>query len=158
MNRLSLLVVAVLCAPAFADTASNAAGPEATVQRFLDSFNKGDVDAAQATQFGDVVIVDEFAPFVWQGEGAFGRWLEALTKHDSAAGVTDGHMALGDTIRREVSGDRAYLVVATVYSFRENGNAMRAPARMTFALQKEGPDWRIGAWTYSAPRGTPAGP
>lgn len=63
----------------------------------------------------------------WHGEGAFKRWLDALTERDAAGGVTGGHI-------------------------QENGVAMQAPAQMTFALQKEGADWRISAWTYAAPR------
>lgn len=158
MKRLPLLVVAMLCGNAFADMASSRADPAATVQTFLNSFNSGDIDTVESTQLGNVVIVDEFAPFVWQGDGAFRRWLDDLTKHDSAAGISDGHMAMGDTIRQEVSGDHAYLVISTVYSFRENGAAMRASAHMTFALRQDGSDWRIAAWTYSAPGAAPAEP
>jgi hypothetical protein len=44
--------------------------------------------------------------------------------------------------------------MATVYTFKKNGVAMRAPAQMTFALQKE----EAQRGPYSAPRGTPLKP
>ncbi len=154
MKNLILILCLTLGGSALAATPSGQAADP--IRKFLDSFNDGDIDGAAATQVNDVAIVDEFAPFQWQGAGAFRRWFDGLTKHDAAGGVTDGHMAMGDTIREEVSGDHAYVVLATVYTFKQNGAAMRAPAQMTFALQKGDAGWRISAWTYSAPRATPA--
>lgn len=155
MKNLILILCITFSGSALAATSGQ---PMDAVHKFLDSFNSGDIDGAAATQTNDVAIVDEFAPFQWQGDGAFKRWFDRLTQHDTAGGVTDGHMAMGNTIREEVSGDRAYVVVATVYTFKQNGAAMRAPAQMTFALTKGDAGWRISAWTYSAPSATPATP
>jgi len=152
MKRLLLVFGILVSGHVFA--ASSDMEPAAVVRLFLASFNAGNTDAAAATQTDDVAIVDEFAPFRWGGAGAFGRWLTALTAHDEAGGVTDGHMEMGDIVRTEVAGDAAYLVVRTVYSFKEKGVPMEAPAHMTFALRKEADGWRISAWTYSAPPAT----
>ncbi len=156
MKRLFLVLCVAISGSALAATSIEA--PASAVHKFLDSFNQGDVAGAEAAHLSNVFIVDEFAPFQWQGDGAFKKWLDTLTKHDVAGGVTDGHMAMGNTIREEVSGDRAYIVMATVYTFKEHGVQMQASAQMTFALQKEDAGWRISAWTYSAPRGAPAKP
>jgi ketosteroid isomerase-like protein len=149
-------LILALCLTLSGSALAAASGqPADTIRTFLDGFNNGDIEAAAATQVNDVAIVDEFAPFQWQGDGAFKRWFDRLSKHDAAGGVTDGHMAVGNTIRDEVSGDRAYVVLETVYTFKQNGIPMRAPAQMTFALQHNDTGWRISAWTYAAPSATP---
>jgi hypothetical protein len=127
-------------------------GAVATVRQFIDSFNVGNVDAARATHVAEPVIVDEFPPYLWQGAGAFDAWLASLGKHDTAHGVTDQSMNLGDVIREETDADGAYVVMAAVYSFKEQGAAKSAQGQMTFALRKGADGWRIAAWTYAAPR------
>lgn len=156
MKGLFLVLCMAITGNAFA--ASSDEQPEAAIHQFLDSFNNGDLEGAQAAHADSVVIVDEVPPFQWRGEDAFKTWLDDLTKYDAANGVTDGHMAMGDTIRQDLSGDSAYIVMATVYSFKEHGVAVHAAAQMTFALRKADAGWRISAWTYSAPSGTPVQP
>ncbi len=154
MNRIVLATCVLLAGNAFAQAQS---GPTEVVMQFLASFNAGDVDGAAATNAIDVVIVDELPPYQWQGEGAFGRWLADLGKHDEAAGVSNGHMAVGKTVREEIGPNSAYIVLSTVYQFLQNGTAMEAPGHMTFALRLGADGWRISAWTYSAPAGSPVG-
>jgi ketosteroid isomerase-like protein len=144
-----------LCATWSAATfAGDAADPVATVRQFIDSFDKGDIKAAAATHAADVAIIDEVPPYQWQGHDAFKTWLDDLTKHDTDAGVTDGNVELGNTIREEVSGDHAYVVMASDYSFKQKGAAMHEPSQMTFALRKEKDGWRIVAWTFAGPKAT----
>jgi ketosteroid isomerase-like protein len=156
MKRYAMILAALVAIMA-ATTALAADGPPAiaTVQRFLEAFNKGDLKAAEATHATEVAIVDEIPPYHWKGREAFKGWLADLTEHDMAHEVTDGSMKLGATIREETSGDAAYVVVATEYGFKEKGTSMRAPAQMTFALKKDKGLWRIVGWTYAGPKATP---
>jgi ketosteroid isomerase-like protein len=129
---------------------------EAAIHRFIDSFNKGDTKGAEAAHVTtDLVIIDEVPPFQWQGANAFKTWLADLTKHDEAAGVTDGKVTLGAPIRQEIAGDRAYVVMDVTYSYKSRGIPVEAAAQNTFVLRKEADGWRIGGWTYS---GAPAMP
>ena len=50
--------------------------PFATVQKFIESFNKGDAAAAAATHSAtaDLSIVDEVPPYQWNGAQAFQSW------------------------------------------------------------------------------------
>lgn len=152
------LLAALVAALMFTTGAGAADGPPplATVQRFLEAFNKGDLKAAEATHATEVAIVDEIPPFHWKGREAFKAWLADLTEHDLAREVTDGNMKLGATIREETSHDAAYVVVATEYGFKEKGTPMRAASQMTFALKKDKGLWRIVGWTWAGPRATPA--
>jgi len=149
-------LVLIACALfATAVVAAEKSEPSATVHQFIDAFNKGDIKAAEATHAADVAIVDEVAPYQWQGHGAFEAWLDALTKHDTANGVTDGNVKLGNAIREEVTGDHAYVVMASEYAFKQKGVPMKEPSQMTFALRNERDGWRIVAWTFAGPKPTP---
>ncbi len=135
--------------------ATNEASPGDVVHRFIDSFNAGDVKAAAATHVSAPSIIDEVPPYLWQGRDAFETWLRDLEKHDSAAGVTGGNVKLGKSVREEVDGDRAYVVMACDYTFKQNGTPMHEPSQMTFALNKEHDGWRIAGWTFAGPKPTP---
>jgi hypothetical protein len=127
----------------------------ATIQQFVDSFNKGDAKAAAATLTpGGVVIIDDVAPHLWSGASAFDAWGKALADADQKQGNTDQAVALGKPTRVIVEADRGYVVVPTVYTFESKGVAMREPAQMTVALQKGAAGWQIAgfAWAGTKPR------
>jgi ketosteroid isomerase-like protein len=129
----------------------------APINQFIDSFNKGDAAAAEAAHAKDgVTIVDEPAPHLWQGAGAFKAWAADLEKDAKAKGQTDQMVKVSPATREEVSGDLAYVIVPAVYSFKEKGVAMREQAQMTYVLRKGAEGWKIQAWTWTGPRATPA--
>jgi len=150
---LFVLALAVMNAPVSASAADSEV--VAAVHQFIDSFNKGDVPAAEAAHTSSVVIIDEMPPYLWEGPGAFKSWLGDLTKYDQAAGNTGGHMKLGEVIREEVSDDRAYVVMHALYTFQKHAVPMQEAAQMTFALRKEAAGWRIGGWAFAGPTPTP---
>jgi ketosteroid isomerase-like protein len=128
----------------------------APVVKFIDSFNKGDVKAAAATHTEKgIVIIDEVAPYLWQGHDSFKNWLADLEKHDKARGITDGKVTLGSVTRVEVEGDRAYVVYPSAYTFKQKGVAMKEAAQMTFAMKKAESGWRINGWSFTGPTPTP---
>jgi hypothetical protein len=152
------MLAGVLCLAMAATATAQAAEPNsavlAPIHRFMESFNKGDLVAAKATHAADASIQDEVPPYVWRGPGAFDAWAADLEKASKAAGMTDESVALGKPLRIEVNGDAAYVVVPTVFSFREHGKRMTEPARMTLSLHKEAAAWKISAWAWagSTPR------
>jgi ketosteroid isomerase-like protein len=154
-NYVKILLLALCATFATAAYAADAADPVATVRQFIDSFDKGDVKAAAATHVADVSIIDEVPPYQWQGRDAFKSWLNDLKQRDTALGFTDANVTLGNVIRREVTGDHAYVVMASDYSFKQKGAALHEPSQMTFALRKEKDGWRIVAWTFAGPKATP---
>jgi ketosteroid isomerase-like protein len=128
----------------------------APIQKFMDAFNKGDTATAAATHSAtaDLTIIDEVPPYAWHGVKAFGTWAEALGVYDKSQGITDEHVAISAPTRVETSGDRAYVIVPAVYTFKEHGEARRAEAQMTLALRKGASGWLIHAWTWTGPRAT----
>jgi hypothetical protein len=126
----------------------------APIQKFVDSFNKGDTAGAAATHTAgaDLAIVDEVPPYLWRGAKAFQDWSAALDSDIKKQGMTDSMVALEKPTRTEMDGGRAYVVVPAVYTFKQRGVAMREAAQMTFTLQKEAAGWMIHSWTWTGPK------
>jgi ketosteroid isomerase-like protein len=152
MLNLAALVTVALAAPARAQTAD--ADVMAPIQKFVDSFNKGDAAAAAATHApgADLTIIDEVAPYLWRGAKAFQSWSGDLDSDAKKNGVSDQSVTLSAPTRIERNGDQAYVIVPAVYSFKQRGAAMRGEAQMTFVLKRGASGWLIHAWTWTGPR------
>jgi hypothetical protein len=130
----------------------------APIQKFVDSFNKGDMKAAAATHAkGDVSIVDEVPPYVWRGSQAFETWSADLANDAKKRGLTDQKVEIGGATREEMVGEHAYVVVPAVYTFKDEATAMREEGQFVFALQKDGPHWLIHSWAWTGPKPSTAG-
>ncbi len=152
-----LAVAAIVCgclslgSPAQAQTDPQVMAP---INKFMETFNKGDAAGAAATHAAeaDLVIIDEVAPYAWHGAQAFMAWATDLQNNDKSQGITDEHVSVGAATRVETSGDAAYVIVPTVYTFTQKGVAMRAAAQMTVVLKKGADGWLIHGWTWTGPR------
>jgi ketosteroid isomerase-like protein len=146
----------LLGAPASAQTTD--AEVMAPIQKFIDSFNKGDAAAAAATHAAgtDLVIIDEIPPYAWRGAKAFQTWSADLESDAKKNGITEPMVTLSAPTRIEKTGDHSYVVVPAVYTFKQRGAAMREAAQMTFVLRKGATGWLIHAWTWTGPKPRPA--
>lgn len=131
------------------------AAVEAPIYRFLEAFNKGDTANAAATHAEDAHITDEFAPYFWGGHGVLNRWAADYAKDAQAKGITEPQVTLGEVTRELIEGDRAYVVVPSLYRYKLKGVAMAEVAQMTFALRRQPDGWKIVAWTWTGPDATP---
>jgi ketosteroid isomerase-like protein len=150
--RLGVVVWIFLCAAASAQTPD--AQLMAPIQKFIDSFNKGDAVGAAATHGAgaDLTIIDEVSPYLWRGPKAFQAWAADLDSDAKKHGITDQMVTISTATRTEANGDQAYVVVPSVYTFKEGGVAMREVARMTFVLKKDAGGWLIHGWTWTGPK------
>jgi ketosteroid isomerase-like protein len=153
MRRMILLLAAALAAAPLAVSpakASEKTDVMATVKQYTASFNNGDKNAWTATCAAQASIVDDFPPHAWQGATACGDWWNDLDAFNKKTEITDPHVALGEPRHTEVTGDRAYVVVPTTYTYKQNGKPVtEAGAVWTFALQKVSAGWRITGWAWS---------
>lgn len=147
------LAAALSCLPASA--LAQDAAVEAPIYQFVEAFNKGDVATALATHAADTHITDEVPPYFWGGHDAFQKWGADYEKDAAANGITNPKVVIGKVTRELVSGDHAYVIVPSVYTFTQKGVAMTETAQMTFALKKEAGTWKISAWTWTGPDPTP---
>jgi hypothetical protein len=144
---------------AFPALAAPASEPAQPLRTFLDSFNKGDAKAADATYAkGSIAIVDEFAPHAWSGPNAPHAWAAEYDRHAKATGVTDGRVTYGAPTRVEMAGDLAYVVMPTLYLYKERGRPTAEEGSITGVIHREGGAWKIRAWTWSGVKPHPAKP
>jgi ketosteroid isomerase-like protein len=136
--------------------AQTAADPQlmAPINKFVEAFNSGDIAGAAATHApeADLVIIDEVPPFFWRGPQAFQDWVADLGRDAEKLGITDQKVSIGAVTRVETDGLTAYVIVPSVYSFKQGGVAMTEAAQMTFALKKGAAGWLIHGWTWTGPR------
>ena len=124
------------------------------IQKFVESFNKGDAAGAAATHAAgaDLTIIDEVPPYLWRGAKAFQSWSTDLDSDAKKNGITDSSVTLSAPTRTERNADQAYVIVPAVYSFKQRGAAMREAAQMTFVLRRGASGWLIHAWTWTGPK------
>jgi ketosteroid isomerase-like protein len=143
----AVTLILLFAGAAFASDPSDVMKP---VHQFIDGFNKGDAKSAIAACADEASIIDEFPPYEWHGAGACSTWASDYQVEVKKAGVTDGAVTLGEPKHVDVSGDHAYVVVPTTYTFKQNGKPMKeSNAIMTITLQKSAPGWRITSWAWS---------
>ncbi len=154
MRRLTFGTVLCLAVTAAASAGTPDAQLMAPIQKFVDSFNKGDAAAAAATHAAtaDLAIIDEVSPYLWHGPQAFQAWSADLERDSKKRGTTDQAVTISAPIREETNGDEAYVVVPAVFVFKERGVAMREAAQMTFVLKKTAGGWLIHGWTWTGPK------
>ena len=104
--------------------------------------------------FGKVpcAIIDEVPPYLWRGPKAFQAWSADLDADAKKNGITEPSVAISAATRTESNGDQAYVVVPTVYTFKQGGVPMREAAQMTFVLKKGASGWLIHGWTWTGPK------
>lgn len=153
MRKLTAALALALAAASLSARAASIDDAVATVHQFIDAFDKGDMKAAAATHEPDVAIIDEVGAHQWHGPGAFQAWAGDLMKDSTANGQTDESVVLGKTLRADINGDTAYVVVESSFNYKQHGARIIEPAQMVFALKKEAGGWKIAAWAWTG--GTP---
>jgi hypothetical protein len=149
--RIFAMLAAALAWSVVPALAAAPAGPMDPVNQFVDGMNHNNMKSAAAAYTPTASIIDEFPPHHWQGATAFADWSRDFGADSKKNGITDPWVTLGQPLQNVVTGDRAYVVVPTTYSFKQRGMSMReSDSIMTFALQKLAAGWRIAGWAWTA--------
>ena len=96
----------------------------------------------------DAAVIDNLPPFEWHGPGACSKWQKDNDAYAQKEGITEASGTLGEPQQLIVSGDRAYVVLPTMFSFKQKGKRTTEIATSTLVLHKTGAGWRIAAWTW----------
>ena len=143
------VVVAVLACLAM-PVAHAQSTPEETVRTFMAGFNTGDLaKSAALNSSAGTSIIDEFAPYTWNGVKAFDEWSAALDANSKALGITEAKVMLGSPIVKNITSAQAYLIYPSVYRYKLKGTSMRETGRIAIVLRKEASAWKIAAWTWT---------
>ena len=155
MRRILIALTLSIALQIAAAAQQESATPEKTaamapVHQFVDGFNKGDTKSALAACADQTNIIDEFPPHEWHGAGACAQWANDFDADSKKNGVTDGRVTLGAPRHVDITGDRAYVVFPSSFSYKQNGKPMKETgSTFTFVLQKGAAGWRIIAWTWA---------
>jgi ketosteroid isomerase-like protein len=159
MHRYSALIALGLSLAAGASTAQVAPGSGpvlATITRMTEAVNRGEMPTAFAAFSASPSIVDDGAPYRWQGPDAPKAWLEAMGANAQAHGMTAINMKLSAATRVEIDGNRAYAIVPGLLSYvMKDGHSEHADGLLTFILLKSAGDWKIDTLVWTGPQAKP---
>jgi len=141
--------VAVLAGAAPA-MASDKTDVMAEIHTAIADFNKGDMAAWAASCADQSSIIDEFAPYTWQGATACKDWEKDFEAGNLKNGDTDGVVSITKVRHVEVTGDNAYVVLTAKFDYTEKGKKKsESGASWTLGLQKTANGWRIASWAWA---------
>jgi ketosteroid isomerase-like protein len=133
--------------PASAGDADDAA---ASVRRFVDGFNAGDVESALAACAASAHIIDEFPPIAWSGEGACAVWANDYAADVEKKGITENVVTLREAKHVFVDGDHAYVVAPVDYFYKVGGKRRgQKNSTLTVALERKDGGWKITGWAWA---------
>jgi hypothetical protein len=145
---ISLAVFATLSAAQTSGSSQTAV--LASINQFVDGFNKGDRKTAVAACADETSIIDEFPPHEWHGSGACAKWLSDFDADAKKNGITDGVVTLGKASHVDVNSDYAYVVLPANYTFKQKGKSLNeAGSIITLSLKKSPTGWQITGWAWA---------
>jgi ketosteroid isomerase-like protein len=143
------VVMAVAVFALGAANASDRTDAMAVVHSWVDAFNKGDGKTGASYCADGALIIDDFAPHVWQGPGACASWFKDYEAFAAKAQITDASVALGKARHFDIDSGYAYLVTPTTLTFTKAGKPVTNKAIVTMSLKKGSSGWQITGWAWA---------
>ena len=128
------------------------AAPLRVLARFMATGDDAGLRDAFASD--GLVIFENFAPFVFQGPGAFERWRDGFRRHATAGDLTELQHSFGPAQDVSLDDDTAYFVLPTTWTGRAHGRPFSEDGGWAFVLVRDQGRWRIRsyAWAVTAKR------
>ncbi|MGH6873248.1 MAG: nuclear transport factor 2 family protein [Rhizomicrobium sp.] len=105
-------------------------------------------DARLADCFADdVVIVENFAPYVFRGSHAVARWKEGFREHAVSLSALD--VTFGPAQDFDSDGVTAYFVLPTMWKGAANGHAFEEHGGWAFVLKRADTRWKLTAYAWA---------
>jgi ketosteroid isomerase-like protein len=121
------------------------------VRRFVEAFNRNDIDGMQAACTETTWIIDDFPPHEWSGRHATSSWYVEMARMARGYGMSEWSITLGDPRRVIVSEDLAYVAVPADVRWLQGAKPSERDCLMTMSLREIADGWRISslAWAWS---------
>lgn len=148
MKKLTVIIALAAFASAAA-SASDRTDAMAVVHKWVDAFNKGDSQTGSSYCADGALIIDDFAPHVWQGSGACASWYKDYEAFAAKTRITGASVALGKTRHFDIDAEYAYLVTPTTLTYTKAGKRVTDKAIVTMALKNGGSGWQITGWSWA---------
>src|SRR5262249_18071676 len=118
------------------------------MRKFIDSFNKGDLNTALNLCAAQSAIIHEFPPYLCNVSTGCAHWSEDFNAYAQKNGITDPKVILARA-HIDVTEDRAYVVAPAHFTFRQKGKRSTEQGSLTVALQNVANGWRIAGWAWA---------
>jgi hypothetical protein len=148
-NVLALICVVAASSATMADPQPDAAmlAPIEKIVRFMEA---GDESGLSGFADSDVAIIENFAPFVFDGNDAVSRWAAQMRAH--LEGVTGLKHTFGPAQNFSVDGERLFLSLPTNWTGVSNGRRFDEDGGWAFVLVKQRGEWRIKNYGWAVTR------
>ena len=145
---LKILIIAAFVAGSAAAQASDKTDLQALVAKAVVAATPAEM-VAMCTD--DAIVLDDFAPHIWQGGKACEKWLTDYNAFTEKAGLKDGKVAIGKARHFQIDGATAYAVYPASVSYTaKDGKAIsHGGATWSFAFRKTGKAWKISGWAWA---------
>lgn len=114
---------------------------QATVDKWVGDFNRGDfksvIDACGKT----AAIIDGFPPYAWS---SCADWIAAYDANNKAISASQGRLAIGAPTYSEISFDRAYVIYPATFTDTQKGKPVTYKGSWTMTLRK-----MLDGWTFT---------
>ena len=109
-------------------------------------------DALLEQAFADtnVTIIENFAPYIFQGPGAVQRWAELFKTH--ATGLANLQVSFGEAHDFSVDGELAYFSLPTTWTGSTKGRKFSEDGGWAFVLARHGAGWRVQNYGWAVTR------
>jgi hypothetical protein len=118
-------------------------GPE-SIARFIET---GEPDALAGVFADDVVIIENFAPFVFAGAGSVVLWRERMRAH--LEGTRALRHSFGDARDFGRADGVAFFTVPTAWRGFANGRRFHERGGWAFVVVQDGAAWRVRSYAWA---------
>jgi ketosteroid isomerase-like protein len=142
-------VIALAVLASVASGASDRTDAMAVVHKWVDSFNAGNGKASSSYCADGALIIDDFAPYVWQGSGACAGWYKDYEAFTAKMQISAVNVTLGKARHLDIDSGYAYLVTPATLSYTQAGKPVTEEAVVTMSLKKGSSGWQITGWAWA---------
>jgi hypothetical protein len=121
--------------------------PVLALARFMATGDDGGLAGAFASE--GMVVVENFAPFLFDGPGAFDRWRRGFGRHAEAGGLSELRWRFGPAQDFALEDGGAYFVLPTTWTGKTHGRAFSEEGGWAFVLAQDGGRWRIRGYAWA---------
>ena len=113
--------------------------PIERIARFMETLDPQFLNDAFAD--GEIVLIENFSPYVFEGGDAVARWAKGFAEH--AKNITELRHSFGDPHDFHRDGDVAFLSVPTTWRGTIGASSFTETGGWAFVLLKQAPGWRV---------------
>ena len=142
----SLVVALLACGTA---SASDKTDVMAVVHKWVETFNGGDTKIMASMCADDAIVLDDFAPHVWQGSSACASWNKDYDAFSKSSAISEPKVVIGKAKHLDIDASYAYLVAPTTYTYNKDGKSVTEAGMVTMTLHKSASGWKISGWAWA---------